>query len=267
MIRRHPSASAFAVMTVVAAIVVGACGGPSAPALTDPTEIVTAALTSTEAAKSVHLDVTVDGTATIALPGAGTAGAPIKLDGTTAAVDLDLAGGGAKATFTAPALFNVTGDVIVVGGKAYLKTTLQGQQYQAIDPAQALAVDPTDTGSIVDALGDFLLKPGVDPVKGDDVACGSAQCYSVKVDLTADELAALGGGAAGATSGLPVDLSGASLAVTVRVEKDLPHHLAGLTAEVTSGDGNVLTLDTIMSRWDEAVTIAAPPADQVKAGG
>jgi LppX_LprAFG lipoprotein len=265
MTTRHPSALTLAVMTVVATLVFGACGS-SAPALTDPKEIVTAALTSTEAAKSVHLDVTVDGTATIALPGAGTAGAPIKLDGTTGAVDLDLAGGGAKATFTAPALFNVTGDVIVVGGKAYLKTTLQGQQYQVVDLGQALAVDPTDTGSMVDALGDFLLKPGVDPVKGDDVACGSAQCYTVKVDLTADELAALGGGAA-ATAGLPVDLSGASLAVTVRVEKDLPHHLAGLTAAVTSGDGSVLTLDAILSRWDAAVTIAAPPADQIQAGG
>ena len=255
-------ASALAALTIVAAVA-SACG-PSAPALTDPTEIVTAALTSTEAAKSVHIDVAVDGTATIALPGAGAAGAPIKLDGTTAAVDLDLAGGAAKATFAAPALFNVAGEVIVVDGKAYLKTTLQGPQYQVVDLGQALAVDPTDTSSMVDALGDLLLKPGVDPVKGDDVACGSKQCYTVKADLTAEELAALGG--TGATTGLPVDLTGASLAVTVRVEKDLPHHLAGLNVAVTTGDANVLTLDAILSRWDEPVTITAPPADQVKGG-
>ena len=265
MIPRHPSLSALAAVAVVAAILFTACGAPAAPALTDPTEIVTAALTSTEAAKSVHLDVTVDGTATIALPGAGAGGAPIKLDGTTATVDLDLAGGAAKATFTAPALFNVTGDVIVVGGKAYLKTTLQGPQYQVVDLGQALAVDPTDTSSMVDALGDFLLKPGVDPVKGDDVACGSAQCYTVTADLTAEELAALGG--TGATTGLPVDLTGASLAVTMRVEKDLPHHLAGLTVAVTTGDANVLTLDAILSRWDGSVSIAPPPADQIKGGG
>ncbi len=41
----------------------------------------------------------------------------------------------------------------------------------------------------------------------------------------------------GAVPGLPVDLAGASLAVTMRVEKDLPHHLAGLTAAVTIGEG------------------------------
>jgi LppX_LprAFG lipoprotein len=246
----------------VAAILVAACG-PSAPALTDPTAIITAALTSTEAAKSVHLEATIDGSMTVAMPGSGGAAAPFKLDGTTAAADLDIAGAAAKVTFNAPALFNLAGELIVVDGKAYLKTTLQGDKYNVIDLGQNLPVDPSNPGSIVDNLGDFLLKPGVDPVKGDDVACGSKQCYTVKADLTADELAALGVGAA---TGLPVDLTGASLAVTVRVEKDLPNHLAGLTFVVTTGDGNALTLDAILSRWDEPVSIAAPPADQINGG-
>ena len=253
-------------LAAVIAIVVAGCGGPSAPALSDPNEIIAAALASTETAKSVHLDATIDGTATIALPGAG-GGAPIELDGTTAAVDLDIAGGAVRATFAAPALFNLTGEAIVVDGKAYLKTTLLGPRYQVVDLGQTLTIDPSDTGGMLDALGDFLLTPGLDPTKGDDVACGSTQCYTVKVDLTAEELVALGGGAAVPMPGLPVDLTGASLAVTVRVEKDLPHHLAGLTAAVTAGDGNVLTLDAILSRWDEPVSITAPPADQVTGGG
>jgi hypothetical protein len=248
----------------VAAVLVAACGGPSAPLLTDPTEIVTAALTSTEAAKSVHIDATVDGTMTVTVPGAGGAAAPFKLDGTTAAADLDIAGSAAKVTFNAPALFNLAGELIVVDGKAYLKTTLQGEKYNVIDLGQTVPVDPSNpAGGLVDALGDFLLKPGVDPVKGDDVACGSKQCYTVKADLTAEELAALGVGAA---AGLPVDLTGASLAVTVRVEKDLPHHLAGVTLVVTTADGNAVTLDAILSRWDESVTITAPPPDQINAG-
>ena len=107
----------------------------------------------------------------------------------------------AKLTFNAPALFNLAGELIVVDGKAYLKTTLQGDKYNVIDLGSDLPVDPANPGSLVDNLGDFLLKPGVDPVKGDDVACGSKQCYTVKADLTADELAALG---VGATAGLPV---------------------------------------------------------------
>jgi hypothetical protein len=261
MTRRIPFAPT---LVLAAAVVVAACGGSSAPPLTDPTEIITAALTSTGAAKSVHMDATLDGTMTIAMPGAGGAAAPIKLDGTTAAADLDIAGQAAKVTFTAPALFNITGELIVVDGKAYLKTSLQGPQYEVLDlGGQTLPVDPSDTGAIVDALGDFLLQPGIDPVKGDDVACGSTQCYTVTADLTAEELAALG---LGSVPGLPVDVSGASLAVTVRVEKDLPHHLAGLTFVVTTGVGNALTIDAIMSRWDAPVSISAPPADQIKAG-
>ena len=89
MTRRIPFAPT---LVLAAAVVVAACGGSSAPPLTDPTEIVTAALTSTEAAKSVHIDATLDGTMSIAMPGAGGAAAPIKLDGTTAAADLDIAG-------------------------------------------------------------------------------------------------------------------------------------------------------------------------------
>jgi hypothetical protein len=259
MTRRIPFAPT---LVLAAAVVVAACGGSSAPPLTDPTEIVTAALTSTAAAKSVHIDATLDGTMSIAMPGAGGAAAPIKLDGTTAAADLDIAGHAAKVTFTAPALFNITGELIVVDGKAYLKTSLQGPQYEVLDLGdQSLPVDPSNTGAIVDALGDFLLQPGVDPVKGDDVACGSTQCYTVTADLTAEELAALG---LGAVPGLPVDVTGASLAVTVRVEKDLPHHLAGLTFVVTTGDANALTVDAILSRWDAPVSISAPPADQIK---
>jgi LppX_LprAFG lipoprotein len=256
--------SAISAALVIAAIVVTACGGSTAPPLTDPTEIVTAAVTSTEAAKGVHLDVTLDGSMTIALPGSSGPGAPIKLDGTSAAVDLDLANSAAKATFAAPALFNVTGELIVVAGKAYVKTTLQGAQYEVIDLGQNLPVVPSTTGSLADQIGGFLLTPGVDPVKGDDVACGSAQCYTVKADLTAAELSAL---STAAPTGLPVDIAGASLGVTVRVEKDLPHHLAGVTLDIKTGDGNVLTVDAILSRWDQSVSISAPPADQVKGGG
>ena len=91
-------------------------------------------------------------------------------------------------------------------------------------PARPLPVDPTNTSGMIDNLGDFLLKPGVDPVKGEDVSCGGKQCYTVVVDLTADELATLIG--AGAAS-LPVDVAGATLKMTVKVEQEAPNHLAG----------------------------------------
>jgi hypothetical protein len=259
MIRRLPSlALAFA---ATLAILVAACGGTTeGPALTDPKAIVTAALKSTESAKSVHLDMTVDGKATVSLPVGGSTGAPVDLTGTTASADIDFANHAAKATFAVPALLNFAGELIAVDGKTYLKTTLTGPLYQE-STTGGTAIDPTDADGMIANLGELLSKPGVDLVKGEDVACGSKQCYTVSADLTAADLGLTG---AGAIRGLPVDLSGATLKLTVRVEKDLPYHLAGATAVLTLPNQAALTVELTASKWDVPVSISAPPADQVK---
>jgi len=253
--------SAYLALTAAVAVLVAACGGGSAgPALTDPTAIVTAALKSTEAAKSVHLDLTVDGKASVTLPGSSGPGTPINLTGTTAAADVDFANKAAKATFSVPALLGLAGEVIAVDGKTYLKTTITGPLYTESASAGS-AVDPGNASGMVDNLGDLLLKQGVTLVKGDDVACGSKQCYTVTADLTSEQLGTTG---SGALAGLPVNLTGATLKLTIRVEKDLPYHLAGVTAVITMPDGSAVTAEVTASKWDESVTISAPPADQVK---
>ena len=230
MIRRLP---ATFVLAAAVAILVAACNGGSAgPALTDPKAIVTAAIKSTDAARSVHLDIAVDGTATIALPIGGGTGTPVNLTGTTASADIDLTKTAAKGTFSVPALLGFGG-----------------------------AVDPSHARGLIDNLGDLLLKPGVTLVKGADVACGPRQCYTATADLTATDLGTTGTGAIG---GLPVDLTGATLKVTVRVERDLPNHLAGVTAVLSMPNGSALTVELAASKWDEPVSITAPPADQVK---
>jgi hypothetical protein len=256
MIRRSP-----AILALVAALatLVVACGGNiPGPTLTDPTAIVTAALKSTEAAKSVHLDLAVDGTATIAIPATGGIGTPIDLTGTTAAANIDFANKAVKATFAVAKL--VSGEVIAVGGKSYVKTSLTGPLYQEA-AAGSTPVDAGNAGSIIDNLGDLLLKPGVVLVKGDDVACGSKQCYTVSTDLTAEQLGLTGSGSLG---GLPIDLAGASLHLTLRVEKDLPYHLAGGSAVLTMANSTSVKMELTASKWDEPVTIEAPPANQVK---
>ena len=96
------------------AIALTACGAPALPALTDPTEIVTAALKATEGAKSVHVDVTLDGTINADLTGSGTA-TDLPLNGTTATADVDMAGGKAHATFAIPAFLNLNGELIQIG--------------------------------------------------------------------------------------------------------------------------------------------------------
>ncbi len=255
--RRPPKAFGLLASVVVA---LAACGSPSLPALTDPTEIITAGLTSTEAAKSVHVEATLDGSINADLTGLGS-GTDLPLTGTTASADVDMAGGRAHATIAVPAFLNFNADVIQIGEMTYLKSSLSGPQYEAMEATDELPVDPTDASGIFDDLGDFLLADGVDPVKGDDVDCGGKQCYTVMIELTPEELAALGGAAA--TEMLPLDISGASLAITVRVEKDT-YHLAGINALASLGEGGSLTLDIALSRWDQPFDISPPPADQIK---
>jgi hypothetical protein len=257
MIRRLP---AILVLAAAAAMLVSACdAATTAPALTDPVAILTAALKSTESAKSVHLDIAVDGSANVVLPTLGGAGTKMDLTGTTAAADVDFAGKDAKATFAAPNLFGIAGEVIAVDGKAYVKTTLTGPLYQESASGTTL-VDPTKAGDAIDNLGDLLLKPGVVLTKGEDVACGGTQCYTVTTNLTAEQL---GLTQPGAVDGLPVDLTGATVQLTVRVEKTLPNHLAGLSAVLTTPSG-ALKLELTASKWDQPVTITAPPTNQIK---
>jgi hypothetical protein len=258
----HRLASAFGLL-VAASIVVGACGS-SAPALTDPKEIVSAAVRTSESARSVHIEMTLDGSISADLTGAGGPASAISVRGTTGSADVDIASGSAHATFSVPALLGLTGELIEVDNTLYYKTSLGPDQYQVQKTADALPVSPTGTRSLVDEVGDLLSRDGVNPVRGDDVACGSTQCYTVKIELTPAELNALGANGP-VPSGLPIDLAAASLDITIRVEKDT-NRLAGIALAVALGEQGSLTFDLAMSKWDQPVTISAPPADQIQGG-
>jgi hypothetical protein len=258
VIRRLPTA-----LTVAAAlaIAISACNGSNeGPPLTDPTAIVTAALKSTEDAKTAHVDVVVDGSATISLLGG--IGTPVDLTGTTAAADVDFANDAVKATFAVHAGVTLNGELIVVGGTAYLKTGITGPLYRS-SPAADAPFDPANAGNIIDNLGDLLLEPGVSLIKGADTACGTQQCYTVTTDLTADDVGLTG---PGALSGLPIDLTGATLHLTLLVEKSLPYHLARVTAVLDMASAQTATAVASFSKWDVPVVITAPPADQVQPG-
>src|SRR5512141_1152892 len=182
-------------LLAAASIVVSACGSAAAPALTDPKEIVTAAVRTAQTAKTVHVDATLDGSINADLTGTGSSGTSIALTGTTGSADIDLTAGNAHATFTVPALLGLSGELIQIGDTSYVKTSLTGDKYQTQKSADSLPVNPSPGKSMVDTVGEALAQPGVDPVKGDDVTCGGTQCYTVKIELTPDEIQALGGGA------------------------------------------------------------------------
>lgn len=270
--RRAGLAGALTVLLFIAA---GCNSGPSASILTDPSAILQAAVSSTATATSVHLDLTLDGNLSLDVMGTGVA-APMQLKGTTASADIDLANKAGRATFSAPGLLGIAGEAIVVDGTAYLKSTMTGPQYQQIPlgdmAAEIPSPDPSAMASMLAGLDEALAQPGVDPVKGADVECGTKTCYSVTIELTAEELAALqgeSGGAMALPSSLPIpiplpsDLGDATVNLTFRVEQDT-NNLSGIDAQVGLGSAGQLTATITFSKWNEPVTVAAPPADQVK---
>jgi hypothetical protein len=274
--RRSPSRprpAFLAALLLPVALVAAACNSePAASPLTDPTAILQAAATQTAGATAVHLDLAADGELSLDLTGTGT-GAPLSLADTAATADLDIAGGDARATFALPGILGLRGELIAVDGTAWVKTTMTGPLYREVPLGGALPTDPAaspDTASMLQALSDFLEQPGLDPVKGEDVECGTTTCYTVRIELTPEELAALGGDGAELPipTGLPIpmpDLGTVGVDMTIRVEKESTR-LAGITAVLTAGDMGEVTAELTFSKWNEAVSISPPPADQIDGG-
>ena len=257
----------LAVVAGLAALTVGACQSAPPPTLTDPREILAAAVTATTAARTVRIDGSADGTIGLDLA-ASEASSTFELTGTTFSADLDLETGDARVTFSAPGLLGLTGEIIVVDGTTYLKTTLTGALYQ-VTPGGADVPEPSGAAraSILEGIMGLLARPELDPVKAEDVACGNATCYRVEITLSPAELAALGAGDLQAPTGLPIpiplpDLTVATVDLTVLVAQDTTR-LAGITANADLGADGAAALDLTFSKWDEPVTISPPPPDQV----
>jgi hypothetical protein len=244
--------------------VVAACSGsaPAAPALTDPVDILVQSVQTLNDVKSFRADVAVSGSVQIDMMGTGQTSA-FPLDNTTAQLDVDVENKNAKASFSAPSLMGISGELIQIGNTSYTKTSLTGPLYQKSESTEAGAVDEaTDmTDEDIAQLREQLSKPEVAPTKGDDVACGDKQCYQVSIDLTSDELQSMSGELP--TEEIPTEIADANVKVTFQVEKDTLRP-AGIDITADLGSQGNLTINVDFSNWDEPVSIEAPPADQVQ---
>jgi hypothetical protein len=238
-----------------AAVAFAACssGTPAAPALTDPKDILTKSVLTLKDVKSLHLQADVSGSVKLDLSGSGSP-ASIDLKGTTASGDLDIANKKAHVNLSAPALLNVTADIIVIGKDTYTKVSLLGPQYTKTTSTDS--GDPTavagDPQKAIDEINKFLNTPGVAPTKQADEKCGDKDCYHVTMNLTSEQL---GGAIGGLGSGAP---TGTGTVDVWSQKSDLRPAKVAITANMA--DQGTVTVTLTLSNYDAAVTIN-PPAD------
>jgi hypothetical protein len=258
-----------AALIAVLAVMLGACA-PPAPALTDPKDILAKSALALKDVKTIHLQFDIVGKVAFDLTGSGSA-SQLDLAGTTATLDVDVAGQKLKATGLAPGFLNTGGEVIVADGAIYYKLSgplAQGSTKYAKIPIPAGAIPaPSASASAasslspqvaIDEINKALAQLPSAPTKLPDEKCGDVDCYHVSIHLSPEDLAKL-------VSPAPLPSAGtADITIDVWSRKnDL--RTAKMALAVNAGaQGNVTV--TMTATYDGAVSIAAPPADQVGEG-
>ena len=264
---------AQAICAILFAMAVAGCGGSSAtptPA-PDPMEIVTRSITGLATASSVHVEGVLGGSvnasALSALMGGGYGGlsGQIKVDGASLKGDADITNQAAHLSATFPSLFGISADVILVEGNLYSKVNSPGAKYQKTKVSASLfaasaAPDATfGFTSTLDQLKDRLATPGVTAKLEGQESVDGRDAYHLTVTIPADVLNqavnAVGGAAA---SGADLTLDPIDYWVYVDTVQPAKIHVKASSATL----GNV-SVTLTLTKYGAAVTIQAPPADQV----
>jgi hypothetical protein len=247
-------------LALISTFAVIACqGSPAAPTLTDPKEILTQTVLSLNNVKTIQIKG--DLTGTVQVPNSG----PLDLKGTSLSLDADIAGKKAHVNVSVPSFMGTSAEAILLDNIAYFKMTgpLAGMVGADVtgkfkksdlpaasgDPGQ-LVSDPTKAIAELKAQLDKLPAP----TKAADEKCGDQDCYHTVLKLTDKDLAAL-------SSAAPDASMAGTFTIDVWSRKnDLrPAKLAFGVDAGAQGSGTM----TFTITYDQAVTIAAPPADQI----
>jgi hypothetical protein len=250
----------LALLALIGAFTIIACqGSPAAPELTDPKAILTQSILSLSSVKTIQ--VKGDLTGTFQVPNSG----PLDLKGTSLSLDADVAAKTAHVTVSVPSFMGTSAEAIVLDNVAYFKVTgpLAGMLGADVtgkfkksdlpeasgDPGQMIS-DPTKAIAELKAQLDKLPAP----TKAADEKCGDQDCYHTVLKLTDKDLAAL-------SSAAPDSSMTGTFTIDVWSRKnDLrPAKLAFGVDAGAQGNGII----TFTITYDQALTIAAPPADQI----
>jgi hypothetical protein len=266
-----------AALIAVLAVLVAACA-PTAPALTDPKEILSKSALALKDVKTIHLQIDLSGKVTADLMGTGST-SQLDLAGTTATLDVDVAGQKLKATGLAPAFLNTGAEVIVADGAIYYKLTgplAQGNTKYSKIPIPAGAIEAPSASAfasagasagavasmnpqvVIDEINKALAKLPTPPTKLADEKCGDVDCYHVSIHISPEDLAKL-------SSPAPLPSEGtADITIDVWTRKnDL--RTAKMAMALKAGTQADIKV-TVTATYDGALSIAAPSADQVGEG-
>jgi hypothetical protein len=268
------------------AIVAVACSStPAASPVTDPVEIMAQSLDALGQAKTVHVRADVTGSIPLdlgslmgggGLGGSPAPGASTDLGGSYIEATVDIPNKQAQMTVAVPPILGLKLDLIQIGETSYTKINLMGDTWQksTSTPAPDASVDPSPSAGIqqtIDDLKKALSADGVTTEKLADEKCGDTDCYHVKITMPPSALSGAAGDTLGGLGlgGTPEPgaspLIGGDLVVELWARKSDMRPVKMVIG--TTAEGSTIAVTMTMDKYDEAVTISAPPADQVKEGG
>jgi LppX_LprAFG lipoprotein len=257
--------------TVAIAAVSGGCGngGSGATPITDANTLITQSAYSIQNVKTIHIEVTMDGSVNTSALGASSLGASgsVKLDGTTLTGDMDVQNQAVHMTMSMPTLMGLTADIIEVDGATYTKMSLTGDKYTKSStsdlgvtvgtPAPSASPDlskaVTELKSALDGAGVTATIKGTDKVDGRDA-------YHVTLSVPIAKINSMIADQGGSTfAGMTLDTASFDYWAYKDTLNPAKMEIKGTSAALGRID-LVLTL----TKYDAKVTITAPPADQIQ---
>jgi hypothetical protein len=279
-----------ALWVILFAVAAASCGGgvsiavralgrsslatPTPTPISDPYEIITQSLGQLQDVQTLHLEGELDGSVNVgALP--GLPGGPligllgkVKVDNSTISGDVNFVYRAAHISASVPNLLGLTLDYIAVDGELYTKVSLSGDKYSKTPLSGTLPeafLDPSASLDMVGAasmLRATMSQAGVTAVRVGRDKVDGRDAHHVVVFIpkeAADK--AIGSALGSAAAGITID----SLSVDYWAYVDSLQP-ARLTVKASSASLGDLTMSVTMTRYNQPVTIAPPPNDQVKTG-
>jgi len=282
----HRRLLAIAATAVVALAACSSAASPTPSPVADPAAIVAQSLDALTKAQTVHAKADITGTVPFDLSSliSGGSGAPaasggsMDLAGSYIELTVDVNGKKGLITVSVPVLLGMKVDMIQDGDTSYTKINLMGDKWtkSVSSPEPGASPSPSqDVATMTADLKKALSAPGVTTEKLADEKCGDVTCYHVKITAPASALSGdasgllsgLGGSLGGLAGGLASSAPGASPMLAGNVTIDWWAQTSDLrpTKIVLGMDagGAPITITAVMDKYDAAVTVSPPPADQV----